>query len=112
MHILALAKALNDKGPLGFVTRPMLMLQNDIIGESLKQGPSAGYLRQTSHYHLACQLTVLQTSGLELTVPAGHRDLQGNSLSSTLSKARYDPCYLGLEQAIIIIIIIIYRRSS
>ncbi len=95
-----LAKALNDKAPLGCVTRPMLMLQNEIIDESLKQGPSARYLRQTSHYHLARQLTVLQTSGLELTVPAGHRDLQGTSLSSTLSKARYDPCYLGLEQVI------------
>jgi len=95
-----LAKALNDKGPLGFVTRPVLMLQNEIIGESLKQGPSARYLRQTSHYHLARQLTVLQTSGLELTIPAGHHDLRGNSLSSTLSKARYDPCYLGLEQVI------------
>ena len=95
-----LAKAFNDKGPLGFVTRPMLMLQNEIIGESLKQGPNARYLRQTSHYHLARQLTVLQTSGLELTVPAGHRDLRGNSLSSTLSKARYDSCYLGVGQVI------------
>ena len=96
-----LAKALNDKGPLGFVTRPMLMLQNEIIGESLKLGPSARYLRQTSHYHLARQLTVLQTSGLELTVPVeGHRGLRGNFLSSTLSKPRYDPCYLGLEQVI------------
>ncbi len=56
--------------------------------------------RQTSHYHLARQLTVLPTSGLELIVPAGHRDLQGNCLSSTLSKTRYDPCYLGLEQVI------------
>ena len=92
-----------DKGPLGFVTRPMLMLQNEILGESLKQGPNARYLRQTSHYHLARQLTVLQTSGLELTVPAGHRDLRGNSLSSTLSKTRYDPCYLGLEQVIYIL---------
>ena len=26
--------------------------------------------------------------------------MRGNSLSSTLSKARYDPCYLGLEQVI------------
>ena len=94
------AKALNDKAPLGFVTCPMLMLQNEIIGESLKQGPSARYLRQTSHYHLARQLTVLQTSGLELTVPAGHQELRGNFLSSTLSKTRYDPCYLGLEQVI------------
>ena len=42
-----LAKALNDKGYLGFVTRPMLMLQNEIIGVSLKQGRSARYLRQT-----------------------------------------------------------------
>jgi len=57
-------------------------------------------LRQTSHYHLARQLTVLQISGLELTVPAGHKDLRGNPLSSTLSKARYDPCYLGLKQVI------------
>ena len=95
-----LTKALNDKGPLGFVTRPMLLLQNEISGESLKQGPSARYLRQTSHYHLARQLTVLQTSSLELTVPAGHQDLRGNPLSSTLAKARYDPCYLGLEQVI------------
>ena len=46
------------------------------------------------------QKTVLQTSGLELTIPAGHRDLRGNSLSSTLSKARYDPCYRGLQQVI------------
>ncbi len=84
-----LTKALNDKGPLGFVNRPMLLLQNEIIGKSLKQGPSAKYLRQTSHSHLARQLTVLQTSGLELTVPAGHKDLQGNPLSSTLSKARH-----------------------
>ncbi len=95
-----LTKALNDKGPLGFVTRPMLLLQIEIIGESLKQAPSAGYLRQMSHYHLARQLTVLPTSGLELTVPAGHQDLRGNALSCTLSKARYDPCYLGLEQVI------------
>ncbi len=95
-----LTKALNDKGPLGFVTRPMLLLQNEIIGESLKQGPSARYVRQTSHYHLARQLTVLQTSGLELTVPARHRDLRGNTLSSTLAKARYDPCYLGPEHRI------------
>ena len=95
-----LTKALNDKGPLGFVTRPMLLLQIEIIGESLKQAPSAGYLRQMSHYHLARQLTVLPTSGLELTVPAGHQDLRGNALSCTLSKARYDPCYLDLEQVI------------
>ena len=95
-----LAKAFNDKGPVGFVTRPMLMLQNEIISESLNQGPSARCLRQTSHYHLARQLTVLQTPGLVLTVPAGHRDLRGNSLSNTLSKTRYDPCYLGLEQVI------------
>ena len=33
-------------------------------------------------------------------MPAGHRDLRGNSLSNTLSKARYDPGYLGLEQVI------------
>ena len=95
-----LAKASNDKGPLGFVICPMLMLQNEIISALLKQGPSTRYLRQTSHYHPARQLAVLQTSGLELTVPAGHRDLRGNSLSSTLSKTRYDPCYLGLEQVI------------
>ena len=72
-----LAKAFNDEGPLGFVTRQMLMLQNEIICESLKQRPNARYLRQTSHYHLARQLTVLQTSGLELTVLAGNRDLRG-----------------------------------
>ena len=95
-----LAKALDDKGPLRFFTRPMLMLQNGTIGESLSQGPSARYLRQTSHYHLARQLTVLQTSNLELTVRAGHRDLRGNSLSNTMSKTRYDPCYLGLQQVI------------
>ena len=93
-------KALHDKAPLIFVIHPMLLLQNEINGESLKQGPSARYLRQTSHYHLARQLTVQQTSGLELTVPAGHRDLRGNSLSSTLSKARCDPCCLDLEQVI------------
>jgi hypothetical protein len=33
-------------------------------------------------------------------MPAGHQDLQRSSLSSTLVKARYDPCYLGLEQTI------------
>ena len=95
-----LAKALNDRGPSGFVSRPLLMLQNEIMGETLKQCPSARYLRQTSYYHLARQLTVLQTSGLELTVPAGQRGLRGNSLSSTLSKTRYDFCYLSPEQVI------------
>ena len=95
-----LTKALNDKGPLGFVTHPMLLLQTEIFGELLKQGPSTRYLTHTSHYHLKRQLTVLQASGIELTVPAGHQDLRGNSLSSTLAKARYDPCYLGLEQVI------------
>ncbi len=82
------------------LTTTELLLQNEIIGESLKHAPSARYPRQTSHYHLARQLTVLQASGLELTVPAGHRDLRGNSLSNTLLKARYDPGYLGLEQVI------------
>ena len=50
-----LAKALNDKGPLGFVTWPMLMLQNEIIGESLKQGPNARYL---SHKHYSHSLVI------------------------------------------------------
>ncbi len=53
-------KAVNDRGPLGFVTRPMLLLQKEIIGELLNQGPSAEYLRQTSHHHLARQLTVVK----------------------------------------------------
>ena len=62
-----LTKAVNEKGPLEFVTCPVLLLQNEFISELLKQGPSARYLRQTSHYHIARQLTVVQTSGLELT---------------------------------------------
>ena len=33
-------------------------------------------------------------------MPARHKDLRGNTLSSTLAKARYDPCYLGLEHRI------------
>ncbi len=96
-----LTNALNDTGPLGFATRPMLLLQNELISETLKQGPSVRCLRKTLHYHLARQLTVLQTSGLALSVPAGHQDLQGNARSSTLAKARYDPCYLGLKQVIL-----------
>ena len=33
------------KAPRGIVTHPMLLLQNEIIGELLKQGPRARYLR-------------------------------------------------------------------
>ena len=82
-----LTKVQMIKAPCG-LTCPVLLLQNKTIVGLLKQGPSARYLRQASHYHLARQLTVLQTSGLKLTVPAGHRDLQGNSLSSTPVKTK------------------------
>ena len=91
-----LTKALNDKGALGFTTRAMLTLQNGVIDETLNHAPSRRYLRQTSHYHLARKLAILQTSDLELAVPEGHNDLCGNALSKTISLVQYDPCDLGI----------------
>ncbi len=37
-----LTKALNDKGPLGFVTRPMLLLQNELWVNHSNKDPVQG----------------------------------------------------------------------
>ena len=92
-----LTHALNNRGSLGFTTRAMLTLQNSVIDETLQHGPSKRYLRQTSHYHVARQLAVLQSSGLQLGLPMGHEDLHGNALHRMMTCVRYDPHDLGFE---------------
>ena len=92
-----LTHALNNKGSLGFTTRAMLTLQNGVIDETLQHGPSKRYLRQTSHYHVARQLAVMQSSGLQLRLPMGHEDLHGSALHRMMTCVRYDPLDLGLK---------------
>lgn len=92
-----LTQALNDNGSLGFTTRALLILQNSVIDETLQHAPSKRYLRQTSHYHVARQLAVMQSSGLHLAMPIGHEALHGNALNKMMTCVSYDPRDLGLE---------------
>ena len=92
-----LTQALNDNGSLGFTTRALLILQNSVIDETLQHAPSKRCLRQTSHYHVARQLAVMQSSGLHLAMPLRREALHGNGLNRMMTCVRYDPHDLGLE---------------
>jgi len=61
----SLVYSLLDKGQLGMVSRTLLHLQNNIVGNVLRDKTAKVALWQATHYHLARKLGIMQhTSNL------------------------------------------------
>jgi len=88
--------ALNDEGALGFITRALLQLQNNIIGSAVEGKQGKIVARHTTHYHLARQMAVIKEAGLYIQTPEDHADLNENALVSVINCIKYNTADLGI----------------
>jgi len=95
-----LTRALNDKGPLGTLTRSMMMLQTTYLGGMQTMDVSnkrkARQLGLTKQFHLANQYSLKKSAGLDMQWTAACQPVSRTcQLLATMMNITIDPKQLG-----------------